>query len=53
MTFEEYVRQYPAYNFMKSNLIQIVRIYVTKDIREILEKYKILPETGVEVTTRW
>lgn len=53
MTFEEYVRSYPAYNFMKSNLIQIIRIYVTKDIREILEKYKILPETTMEITTRW
>jgi len=53
MTFEEYVRQYPAYNFMKNNLIQIVRIYVTKDIREILDKYKILPETTMEITTRW
>jgi len=53
MTFEEFVRQYPAYNFMKSNLIQIIRIYVTKDVREILEKYKILPETTVDITTRW
>nr|MBP8657994.1 HD domain-containing protein [Fervidobacterium sp.] len=53
MTFEEYVRQYPAYNFMKNNLIQIVRIYVTRDIREILEKYKVLPETTMEITTRW
>lgn len=53
MTFEEYVKLYPAYNFMKSNLIQIIRIYVTKDVREILDKYKILPETSMEITTRW
>jgi len=53
MTFEEYVKNYPAYNFMKSNLIQIIRIYVTKDVREILEKYKMLPETVTEITTRW
>lgn len=53
MTFEEYVKLFPAYNFMKSNLIQIIRIYVTKDVREILDKYKILPETSTEITTRW
>ncbi|MGC8821016.1 MAG: HD domain-containing protein [Fervidobacterium sp.] len=53
MTFEEYVKNYPAYNFMKSNLIQIVRIYITKDVRDILEKYKILPETTMQITTRW
>lgn len=53
LTFEEYVKNYPAYNFMKSNLIQIVRIYITKDVREILDKYKILPDTAIQITTRW
>ncbi|ODN29749.1 HD domain-containing protein [Fervidobacterium thailandense] len=53
MTFEEYVKNYPAYNFMRSNMIQIIRIYVTKDIRDLLEKYKVLPETSLELTTRW
>lgn len=53
MTFEEYVKNYPAYNFMRNNMIQIIRIYVTKDIRDLLEKYKVLPETSLELTTRW
>ncbi|QTA37335.1 HD domain-containing protein [Thermosipho ferrireducens] len=53
LSFDEYVRQYPAYDFMSSNLIQIVRVYVTKDIRDLLEKYNIVPKLKTELTTRW
>lgn len=53
MTLEEYTKRYPAYQLMTNNLIQIVRIYVTEDVREILRRYKVIPKTGVELTTRW
>ena len=53
LDFEEYVRKYPAYKLMTSNLIQIVRIYITEDHREILRKYGIIPEERVRMVTRW
>ncbi len=53
MSFEDYVKKFPAYNFLKNNLIQIVRIYATKDVRDLIDKYKLLPDTFVSVTTRW
>ncbi len=53
MGFEEYVKRYPAYKLMTSNLIQIVRIYIKKDFREILKKYGIIPEERIRMVTRW
>jgi hypothetical protein len=53
LAFDEYVKQYPAYNLMSNNLIQIVRVYVTEDIRELLNKYEILPKVETLLTTRW
>ncbi|MBO8160484.1 MAG: HD domain-containing protein [Thermosipho sp. (in: Bacteria)] len=53
LAFDEYVKQYPAYNLMSNNLIQIVRVYVTEDIRELLNKYNILPKVQTSLTTRW
>jgi hypothetical protein len=54
LDFEEVYTKYPAYKFMQSNLLQIVRIYMKEDKREILKKYKLIPENnGTKVTTRW
>ena len=53
MDFEEYVKRYPAYRLMSNNLIQIVRIYMTEDKREILKKYDIIPRDRVRMVTRW
>ncbi|MCD6450027.1 MAG: HD domain-containing protein [Thermotogaceae bacterium] len=53
MNFEEYVKKYPAYRLMSNNLIQILRIYIKKDYRNILEKYQILPSESSRLVTRW
>ena len=53
MDFDEYVKRYPAYRLMSNNLIQIVRIYVTEDVRWVLKKYSLLPEERVRMVTRW
>ncbi len=53
MDFEEYVKRYPAYRLMTNNLIQILRIYSTKDVRPILKKYNIVPKERVRMVTRW
>ncbi|PLV60348.1 HD domain-containing protein [Thermotoga sp. KOL6] len=53
ITVDDYVKKYPAYKLMVSNMIQIVRIYVTEDVRETLYKYKIVPEDGRKAVTRW
>ena len=53
LSFEDYIKKYPAYKLMTSNLIQLVRIYVTEDIREILKKYNVVPKDGVRFITRW
>lgn len=53
LSFDEYVREYPAYKLMSSNLIQIVRVYVTEDIRSLLEMYSIIPKVDMSLTTRW
>ncbi len=53
MNFEEYVKRYPAYRLMTSNLIQILRIYVKEDIRDVLKKYSIVPKERIRMVTRW
>jgi len=53
LSFEDYIKKYPAYKLMTSNLIQLVRVYVTEDVREILKKYDAVPKDGVRVITRW
>ncbi len=53
MDFEEYVKRYPAYRLMTNNLIQILRIYATKDVRHILSKYEIIPKERIRMVTRW
>ncbi len=52
-SLEEFLRDYPAYQLMANNLVQIVRVYVTEDIRQILKKYDIVPRAGTRLTTRW
>ncbi|NUU95880.1 metal-dependent phosphohydrolase [Marinitoga sp. 1135] len=54
LRFDEVFERYPAYKFMESNLIQISRIYLTEDKREILRKYDLVPKIGgINLTTRW
>ncbi len=53
ISFEDYMKRYPAYKIMENNLLQIVRIYATEDVREILKRYNIIPSTTLELTTRW
>lgn len=52
-SLEEFLRDYPAYQLMANNLVQIVRVYVTEDVRQILKKYDIVPRAGTRLTTRW
>ncbi|MFN4189685.1 MAG: HD domain-containing protein [Pseudothermotoga sp.] len=52
-SLEEFLRDYPAYQLMANNLVQIVRVYVTEDVRQILKKYDIVPRAGARLTTRW
>ena len=53
MSFSDFERKFPAYNLAAPTLLQIVRIYVTKDIREILKKYSLIPSEDMDITTRW
>ena len=53
MSFSDFGRRSPAYNLAVPTLFQIVRIYVTKDIREMLRKYSLLPMENMDITTRW
>jgi hypothetical protein len=53
ISLEDYVKNYPAYRMLASNLVQIVRIYVTEDVRELLTKYSIVPSAKLQLTTRW
>ncbi|MFN3284032.1 MAG: HD domain-containing protein, partial [Pseudothermotoga sp.] len=52
-SLEEFLRDYPAYQLMANNLVQIVRVYVTEDVRQILKKYDVVPRAGIRLTTRW
>ncbi len=53
MDFEEYVKKFPAYRLMTNNLIQILRIYIKKDYRYVLKKYRIIPSEKTRMVTRW
>ncbi|WGS63923.1 HD domain-containing protein [Marinitoga aeolica] len=54
LRFDEVFERYPAYKFMESNLIQISRIYLTEDKREILKRLNLIPKVGgINITTRW
>lgn len=51
MSFSDFERKYPF--LTTPTLLQIVRIYATRDIREILRKYSLIPEDNMNITTRW
>ncbi|BBE31200.1 metal-dependent phosphohydrolase [Tepiditoga spiralis] len=52
--FDEVYERYPALKLLESNLIQIVRIYIKEDKRELLKKYNIVPQfSNTKTTTRW
>lgn len=53
ISLEDYVKNYPAYRLLASNLVQIVRIYVTEDVRDILTKYNVVPSVKLQLTTKW
>jgi len=53
LSFEEFEAKNPAYRLLSNNLIQLVRVYTVEDVRGLLEKYNIVVETDVELTTRW
>lgn len=43
LSFEDYVRKNPTYQAFSNNILQIVRVYVTEDIRELLYRYRAIP----------
>ncbi len=53
ISLEDYVKNYPAYKLLASNLVQIVRVYVTEDVRDLLTRYNIVPSVKLQLTTRW
>lgn len=54
ITFDDLYEKYPAYKLLENNLIQIVRIYMKEDKREILKKYNLVVEDkNIEINTRW
>lgn len=53
MSFEDFEKLYPTYRLLSNNLIQLVRIYTRKDVRETLRRYGIVPESKLQITTRW
>ena len=54
ISYRDFENRYPSYRLMTDNLIQIVRIYCTKDIRSFLKKYNAVPgNTEGKITTRW
>lgn len=54
INFDEIYDRYPALELMAKNLIQIVRIYIKEDKRNILNKYNIIPGTDkAKINTRW
>lgn len=53
MTFAEFEKAYPTYKLMSGNMLQLVRIYAKKDVRDLLGKYDLVPKESTEITTRW
>lgn len=54
ISYRDFEDRYPSYKLMTDNLIQIVRIYCTLDIRPFLKKYKVVPGSSeTKITTRW
>lgn len=53
MTFDEFERHHPTYTMMFDKMLQLVRIYTKKDVRNLLQKYNLIPHDVLEITTRW
>lgn len=53
MTFEEFEHKYPTYKLMSGNMLQLVRIYMKNDIRDLIYRYDLIPKESIETTTRW
>ncbi|HPF16239.1 MAG TPA: HD domain-containing protein [Thermotogota bacterium] len=52
--FESFLKSNPFYQSVSGQLVQIVRVYLTKDKRDLLDKYALLQFSDkVELTTRW
>src|SRR6056297_367242 len=54
MDFENFLKSNPFYQSVSGQLVQIVRVYMTKDKRDLLDKYALLQFSDkLELTTRW
>jgi len=54
MDFETFLKESAFYQSLSGKLVQMVRVYLTHDNREMLQKYHLLPEKkNVHLTTRW
>ncbi|HOO33186.1 MAG TPA: HD domain-containing protein [Thermotogota bacterium] len=52
--FETFLKNSAFYQSVSGQLVQIVRIYIMSDIRDLLNKYALLDfKDGLELTTRW
>jgi len=54
MDFESFLKSNPFYQSVSGQLVQIVRVYMTKDKRDLLDQYALLDFSDqLELTTRW
>ncbi|MFP4462006.1 MAG: HD domain-containing protein [Thermotogota bacterium] len=54
LDFEHFLKSNPFYQSVSGQLVQIVRVYMTKDKRDLLDKYALLQFSDkLELTTRW
>jgi len=52
--FEEFLKENPFYQSLSNSLLQIVRIYVDSADRDLLQKYRLVPnKEQLNLTTRW
>jgi len=52
--FEEFLKENPFYQSLSNSLLQIVRIYVDSADRDLLQKYRLVPnKEQLILTTRW
>ncbi len=51
-SFDEFLKDSP-FTFMSAKTVQIIRIYMTEDRRNLLFKYNLLPNLKSQTTTRW
>jgi HD superfamily phosphohydrolase len=51
-SFDEFLKNSP-FTFMSAKTVQIIRIYITEDKRNLIFKYKLLPNLKTQTTTRW